>query len=366
MLPLEAWERVYVNEDFLGSLHGKLKCIDCHEGDPKSSEKDKAHLNLVAYPGDDAKTYCGGCHGSTVANHGQSLHANLQGYYKRIENRLGYSIKNNADVMTEFDKECGKCHASCGQCHVQRPISVGSGLMAGHQFRKTPSMVDNCTACHGSRVGAEYLGENEGYKADVHWLPNAKRCEFCHTGQQIHGTGQSLGYRYDNLDRPRCEGCHEKSKDGKDMNTANLYHSMHLASATVPKLACQVCHSQEYKNCNGCHTGGAGITGSSYLKFKIAKNYLKSPDRPYDYICVRHIPIAPDTYASWGIASLPNYSAEPTWKYATPHNISRWTSRTQVEQGKGCTANCHKSDYYLTSKDLFDYEVDANKNIIMN
>ena len=138
----------------------------------------------------------------------------------------------------------------------------------------------------------------------------------------------------------------------------------------IPTLSCQVCHSQPYKHCNGCHTGGSGITGSSYFKFKIAKNKfnLEAANRVYDYVTVRHIPIAPDTYASWGIADLPNFNSEPTWKYTTPHNIQKWTAQTDTTGTYGkCGGNCHDSEeYYLLSSDLLDYEIEANKNIIMD
>ncbi|MCI0512576.1 cytochrome c family protein [candidate division KSB1 bacterium] len=359
MLPLEAWEMVLVQTDFFNTSHGKMPCVACHSGNPAATDKNLAHAELIARPDDKPEVYCLTCHREVVNTHAQSLHANLAGYFKRIEERLGYSIQGDPNVMQKFNAECGKCHASCGQCHIQRPVSVKGGFTAGHTFKRTPSMTDNCTACHGSRVGAEYFGENSGQRADVHWTPKAKRCVFCHEASEMHGAGPQVDYRLANNTGPKCETCHAAAVD------ANQYHQIHWSNANLPNLACQVCHSQDYKNCNACHTGGAGITGSSYLKFKIAKNYLKSTDRPYDYVCVRHIPIAPDTYASWGIASLPHYDAEPTWKYATPHNIQRWTARTDTTGNASCFGKCHKSDYYLKAADLQPYEVTANQSLLM-
>jgi thiosulfate/3-mercaptopyruvate sulfurtransferase len=132
-----------------------------------------------------------------------------------------------------------------------------------------------------------------------------------------------------------------------------------------------VCHSQDYKHCNACHVGGAGITGSSYLKFKIGKNPLKSEAKPYDYVVVRHIPIAPTTFEEWGVNDLPNFDAEPTWKYATPHNIRRWTARTDTTGGGQCWAKCHNNwvpelDTYLRTEDMeFDYDVEPNKDVVI-
>jgi thiosulfate/3-mercaptopyruvate sulfurtransferase len=209
------------------------------------------------------------------------------------------------------------------------------------------------------------LGQNEGYVPDVHrFKPGGSQCTFCHDGMEMHGSGQTFDYRYLNTDMPRCEDCHEDSR------LSNIYHQMHVAYDFLPQLSCQVCHSQPYKHCNGCHTGGAGITGSSYIKFKIGKNKfnLEAANRNYDYVTVRHIPIAPDTYASWGIPDLPNFNSEPTWKYATPHNIQRWTAQTDTSGTNGdCGANCHKSEeYYLLTKELLDYEIEANKDIVMD
>jgi hypothetical protein len=363
---LEAFERVLVNNEFLNTPHGKIECIACHRGDKNAYEKQAAHKDLLAYPSEFDQVYCNGCHNDIVTKYENSLHRNQEGYFKRIEDRLGYSIKDNPDIMANYDKECGKCHASCGQCHVIRPVSVNGGFIKDqeHQF-VAPGRDDNCVACHGSRVGAEYLGQNEGYVADVHrYKQGGSQCTFCHDGMEMHSFGVAFDYRYLDTDMPRCEDCHTGVKD------ANLWHQAHWSNANLPQLSCQVCHSQPYKHCNGCHTGGAGITGSSYFKFKIGKNKfnLQSAGRNYDYVTVRHIPIVPDTYASWGIANLPNYNSEPTWKYATPHNIQRWTVQTDTTGSNGiCSAKCHKSkEFYLTTDDLFDQEKEANKEIVMD
>jgi thiosulfate/3-mercaptopyruvate sulfurtransferase len=354
---------VYVSEDFLQSAHGKSQCVDCHNGNPSAFDKEGAHQGIVALPSDSAEVYCERCHPDIVSRYSNSLHYNQNGYFKRIESRAGFDIRNDPDLMEHYNEECGKCHATCGQCHVSRPVSVHGGFVQGHEFDE-PDRDNNCVACHGSRVGAEYLGQNEGYAADLHrFKAGGGSCGFCHSGSEMHGSGVLYTYRYLNMEMPRCEDCHEDAKN------ANTYHEKHWASESLPSLSCHVCHSQPYKNCNGCHTGGSGITGSSYMKFKIAKNKfnLEAANRNYDYVTVRHIPIAPDTYASWGIANLANYNSEPTWKYTTPHNVQKWTNLTTVEEGQNCGDNCHNStEYYLLNNDLLSYEIEANKEIVMD
>jgi thiosulfate/3-mercaptopyruvate sulfurtransferase len=368
---LEAWEKVYVKESFLTTTHGQLSCISCHGGNQKATTKTEAHVDIVANPSEYDDTYCSGCHAGTVSMFTSSLHRTQEGYYTLFKERAGYDLRDHDDLQMEFDKECGKCHTTCGQCHISRPESVEGGFIDGHIFKKTPSMTNNCTACHGSRIGDEFLGGNDGYRSDVHWQPNAKRCEFCHSAQEMHGGSGHLETRYDdtNSTAPKCEDCHE------DVESDSIrYHVEHWQ---IPKtndsrslLQCQVCHSQDYKNCNACHTGGDGITGSSYMTYKIGKNHLQSLNRPYDYIVVRHIPVIQDTYASWGVGDLGNFDYLPTWKYATPHNIQRWTARTDTTGGvTRCSEKCHDRNStlgtYLRESDLEEYEKNANQNVII-
>jgi hypothetical protein len=370
---LEAWEKVYVKDSFLNTNHGRLSCVACHGGNEKATDKTAAHADIVSDPSEMADTYCAGCHAGTVSMFPNSLHRTQEGYFTLFEARAGFDLRSDEHIKAEFDAECGKCHTSCGQCHISRPESVLGGFIDGHIFKKTPSMTNNCTACHGSRVGAEYLGQNTGFGADVHYQPGAKRCEFCHSAQEMHGASGMLETRYDDMNTaaPKCEDCHGAAI------SANIYHEQHWEIPTTDEnrslLQCQVCHSQDYKNCNACHAGGDGITGSSWMSFKIGKNHLQSDNRPYDYTVVRHIPIIQDTFEEWGVTDLSNYDDLPTWKYATPHNIKRWTARTDTTGGGSCGSKCHNSathgnpdlTTYLKDTDSADYEKEANKEIII-
>ncbi len=371
MSQLEPWKRVYVKKQFLETVHGELGCITCHGGDDKSFNKKSAHQNLIIYPSEQAETYCADCHEDEVASFKSSLHWNQEGYFERFKVRAGgKDIRKTKHLLDEFNKDCGKCHTSCGQCHVVRPIAVNGGLNWRHIFKATPNLKNNCTACHGSRIGKEYTGENEGLKEDIHYtnLAGVMKCEDCHSAEEMHGSGEKLTSRYDvnNHAAPKCEKCHEDKKN------VNLYHQTHWQKTeNAPGLSCQVCHSQPYKNCNGCHVG-KGITGESYMQFKIGRNYLKSARPEYDYIAVRHIPIVPDTYANWGEGSeLTTFDAEPTWKYATPHNIRRWTAQTDTLITKGkladkCFLACHNNEkYYLRMDSLKTFEKTANKPVVI-
>ena len=362
MPPLEPWKKVLVEDKFFETPHGQIDCTWCHSGNPygdDDEDKDEAHEGLIKHPSERADMHCMTCHEKQSDMAKMSIHTTQEGFFERIRLRSGFDWRSpgHEDLYEDFEGECAACHASCGQCHITRPWTSGGGFNKGHVFYKSPDLQTNCTACHGSRVGEAYLGSLEGLKADVHYIPNAKKCQFCHNDHEMHGgdEGVLLTYRYDErTSNVKCEDCHEDSK------YSNEYHLQHWVGESGKRHSCFVCHSQPYKNCSGCHAGGHGITGSSYITFEIGRNYLKKTNKrykDYDYITVRHIPTAANTYEDWGIDDLANFdNAEPTWKYTSPHNILRWTPQTTVEEGQTCNANCHDTDLFLREDDVELYE----------
>ncbi|MBN1668249.1 MAG: hypothetical protein JW862_14245 [Anaerolineales bacterium] len=371
MAPLEPWEKVLIDEVFLATVHGQIPCQDCHGG-MQDAEKEIAHTGVIARPSQDAQAICGDCHPDVVAHAGTNLHNTQAGYWTVLEARSGGS--NHAELQEMFGNHCAECHTTCGDCHISQPASVGGGFVKGHLFYDQPSMTRNCTACHGSRVGNEYMGKNEGLKADVHFRQGRMTCIDCHSGADMHGYPQECNtchegpedgavmppdHRYDGIASPSCESCHAKVTVGND---GILMHEYHAA-----ELSCQVCHSISYTSCDGCHTEVSATTGNpfyrvenSYLGFYIGKNPLKSFDRPYEYVPVRHVPVAPTSFQYYGENLLPNFNALPTWAYATPHNIQRQTPQTE-----SCD-QCHGNpQYFLTIDKVYPEEVEANLGVIV-
>jgi hypothetical protein len=357
---LEAWQKVYVDEEkFIKSdPHAKATCIQCHGGVAGTDNMDEAHKGIVVDPTIDPEIVtrqCGTCHAEITKAQLTSLHFDSHGYDKIMQARL------NPAMAAAWEKaetnHCSSCHTSCGQCHVSQPTSVGGGLISGHQFKKVQAFTRTCTGCHGSRINNEYTGRNEGIPADVHWTKAGMACFKCHTGQQLHGMEGPKSMRYDGPPSPACTQCHPNALAGKGQV---MQHNLH-----GDKLQCQVCHSVDYKNCYSCHVQ-TNDKGSPYFKiepsvndFKIGLNPLKSPDRPWDYVVVRHAPIDPKSFEFYGQNVLSNFDALPTWKFATPHNIQRVTP-----QSEACD-NCHgKADLFLSEKDLQPYEIEANQKVI--
>lgn len=313
---------------------------------------------MIIDPSAGEATACQPCHNQTIDNVAASLHATQQGYFTAFERRGG----DTQQFETMFVDRCAECHGTCGQCHVSRPMSVGGGLTHGHMFRKTPSQTNQCTACHGSRVGDEFRGKNEGIPADTHYL-SGMNCMDCHTGMELHGDGTTPADRHANNAGPQCLTCHPGS-DSPDSTIP--YHALHAGN-----VSCNVCHSVSYKNCYSCHVemDSQGLRFPSEMDFRIARNPEKTEQRPFNYMLVRHIPIAPDSFEPWGL-EMPEYAATPTWRMATPHNIQRNTPQTE-----SCE-NCHASlDLYLTTEYIneqielglmVNQELEANAPVIVD
>ena len=373
MAPLEPWEKALVNgEEFLSTVHGKITCQDCHQGE-QSTDKEEAHTELVSHPSDDPETYCGNCHPDLTTAANNSLHGTLDGYWTVLETR-GVS-QNHPPAQEMFGNHCASCHASCGDCHVSRPTSVDGGFIDGHVFNAEPSMTNNCTACHGSRVGNEYMGKHEDIKADVHFRQGRMTCEDCHTSHEMHGQPPNCqechqgpeqnqvpppDHRYDGLQGPSCESCHASVTAGND---GNLMHENHPGS-----LSCQVCHSVSYTSCDGCHVSISEQTGNpifetegSYLGFYIGKNPIRNYARPYEYVPVRHVPISTTSFDFYEEGMVSNFTGKETWVYATPHNIQKNTP-----QAESCAA-CHGNpEVFLTADNVAPGELSANRNVIVD
>ncbi len=377
-----------------GDDHHPLTCQNCHGGaqDFSFANMDEAHAGLIADPSaagqvaclechldEDWSTACDACHEEIAAATSNSLHTNLWGFKRAIEERCAAGFDSlGPAVQSGFQASCASCHATCGQCHVSRPHTVGGGFpMNGaslsHRFAATPDPDQQCAACHGN-VGADFA-------ADVH-NEAGQRCASCHDAEEIHGDDQHTGAHYEDrfevATMPRCRECHVSLDDnfahihhaGVNPNCGQCHHASGGCNAChndgiafafsypLPVGQCQACHAQPYRNCSNCHN----LTGSGefdidapVVQFKIARNANPHRDE-YDFVVVRHAPVAPETFAEWGL-DLPGYSDQPTWTYAAPHNIQRVTPQNQA--GEHCFSACHESQtgpdgYLLRESDLFE------------
>lgn len=343
MPPMEPWEKVFLNvgsgtPEALDDHLAMVSCTGCHGGDASVLEdKDAAHAGLVADPSAGANSPCAACHAEVASSYESSVHFNLWGEKAAIAARIGVAGFDSCPewVKHGFKGECRSCHATCGDCHVSIPDSAGKGLIKNHQFKKKPHQKNQCMACHGSRIAAEFMGEIEGNEPDIHFS-KGMTCMTCHTGAEMHAPSAPGTDRYHVKQAAQCESCHP-------VKDANPYHLAHWTD-----LSCYVCHAQSYNNCSRCHVAGGWKNDPNYTQnnpardFKIGLNPF--PDKPYKFVTLRHVPVVPDTFDNWEGSehgALAGYSSLPTWKYATSHSIRRWTDRTKVPEGAACGAKCH-------------------------
>jgi thiosulfate/3-mercaptopyruvate sulfurtransferase len=399
------------------SVHFGRTCTACHGGDDAANSRALAHSGgFVATA--TAET-CNTCHSEIVASSADGLHTTLGGYNTILMQR-GFDMSDPASAE-RFGQQCTKCHTAvgtgdsastaCGQCHISVPATAGGGLISGHSFNATPSMDNNCTACHGSRVKDEYYGLNNEllernqavfaadspWNGDFHLIPDVHKtagftCMNCHSdsagsGAEMHGVGHPLpdqGDRYGVSTASRCSDCHGAEQSGF-VDVGTMHSTFHLEA-----MSCHVCHTQPYKNCFSCHTDvsseGLGfyrINGEDptladrrvadekaapdgLMTFRVGKNprFVEEGDMK-KYAVLRHVPVDKDVFqyteenAVDGIIPPTDSNLEttdmgslPTWKYATPHTIMRSTPITS-----SCD-NCHGADY---SKFWLTDPVDASQ-----
>jgi thiosulfate/3-mercaptopyruvate sulfurtransferase len=359
----EPYDRVYMGgegyETYKQSGHYDIGCVGCHGGTDNTDDKTLAHSgDFTRHPSMIYEEKCGSCHQSIVDNFKTSLHHGT-GQKRKVTMRSGLSGPEDFDQLPAhqiegYNANCATCHGTCGNCHVVRPPIGGGGLAKGHDFTKTPDMISVCVTCHVSRGGHAYLGVAAGTQPDVHLTSQNFKCIDCHNADELHGDGNPVEQRYAYSKLPECQDCHS------DKAKANTYHSVHYED-----FNCQVCHSQDYNNCGSCHIHGDGARIPSYMDFKIAGNPIPDVVTQYDLTLVRRTLAAPDNWEVYGVSEYANFDVFPTYNYTSPHNILRWTERTEVKDGKACSSNCHirneggtlvNRELYLFQSDLLEWE----------
>ncbi len=354
MAPLELHEKVQVDPEFLETTHGSMACTHCHAGNSQASDMQAAHVGLNADPTfPDATAACGECHAEEVELAKTSLHYTLATYNPMVHERASTDAAKLNLLNQGMDNHCYSCHASCGECHVSRPNFAKGGFISGHRFNKTPDQTNQCTACHGSRVGNEFTGKTG--QGDVHYTKHDMDCMACHSSKDLHGDGRSNHRdRYDVEGLASCQDCH--SLDDKIEQ-----HAIH-----GEKVSCYVCHAQPYANCYGCHVG-LDKQGLAYYKnpdeaelFRIGRNPEPNERHPEKWILVRRVPAVQDAFEFYGKDLLSRFDRLNNWKYTSPHNIQRKTS-----QNRECN-NCHgNEELYLTEDQVKPELLNANRAVIV-
>lgn len=355
MAPLEPQEKVLVSKDFLSTDHGEVGCVNCHGGNPAGKNKASAHKGMDPAPSiNNPEKACGECHEEIVATAKDSLHVTLSTFPSVLKSRADMGKWKHIDQARK--NHCASCHTSCGGCHVSRPQFAHKGFIKGHLFQNRSDPINQCTACHGSRVGNEFYGQRG--QGDVHAAKANMDCVACHKAKEMHAAApKDLVGRYYLKEMVRCTDCHNDLQYG-----SVRHHVNHL-----DKVQCQVCHSQTYVNCYSCHVGKDN-KGIAYFQNKREVETLKiglnrdrkAPGAGYRFMLVRHVPSFPKMFDFYGKNGFTNFGNVPTWTRASPHNIQRRTW-----QAASCN-HCHGNRMlFLSNSDLLDYEKQANRKVVV-
>jgi predicted CXXCH cytochrome family protein len=189
---------------FEASLHGSLKCVDCH-------------TTIKEYPHPDQITQvkCESCHADQAAGLAGSVHSVKAEHPCTSCHGDAHSIfpKNDprsAVYPLNVPRTCGACHGNDAMAKKHGlpnvyPLYMDS--IHGFALGKEGLLVAaNCQSCHGSHhILSHKDPQSQTYKANI-----PKTCGTCHAGITanymggVHGKAVAAG----NLKAPVCTDCH--------------------------------------------------------------------------------------------------------------------------------------------------------------
>ena len=189
---------------FGDSIHGSLKCNDCHTG-------------IKAYPHPDqvAKVDCKSCHADQASSLAGSVHANAAEHpctscHGNAHTIFPKSDSRSAVYPLNVPGTCGKCHGNEGMAKKHGLPSVYPAYMDSiHGFALSKEgllVAANCQTCHGSHhILSRNDPQSPTYRTNI-----PKTCGQCHAKINedymagVHGTAMAAG----NAKAPVCTDCH--------------------------------------------------------------------------------------------------------------------------------------------------------------
>jgi hypothetical protein len=190
-------------DDYIGSAHGEIACVSCHEaiGNRRHPSK-KTNIDIAskrAYSLEMNQS-CRNCHDKKFTQYDGSIHASLvaQGSNDApicTDCHSAHSIERMRDFRAETGYPCKKCHENI---YTAYSASVhGSARLTGNVIRDENFQAPICSDCHNSHgVAAVEIGDTLrsqcfGCHENVsmlhsQWLPNSGKhldivsCAVCH------------------------------------------------------------------------------------------------------------------------------------------------------------------------------------------
>ena len=255
--------KIGVDGDKFGkSVHGSLKCNDCHN-------------DITEYPHPDkpAKVQCGTCHSDQESQLKGSVHADSKEHPCTSCHGDPHSIFPKADARStvyplNVPGTCGKCHGNGGMAQKHGLPSVypnyvdsihgmalnkegllvaancqschGSHNIQSHNNPKSPTFKANipgtCGTCH-AKINAEFSDGAHG-KAVAAGRMKAPVCSDCHTAHQILQPTES---EFRMQSTPICGSCH---KDKLSTYRDTFHSQLGSLGGYVETARCWDCHGE--------------------------------------------------------------------------------------------------------------------------
>ncbi|HEX3985058.1 MAG TPA: cytochrome c3 family protein [Acidobacteriaceae bacterium] len=247
-------------DKFHASMHGSLKCTDCH-----------TNVKGYPHPANAAVVNCSTCHTDEAAGLAGSVHAKASEHPCLGCHGDPHSIVTRTDPQSpvyplNIPKTCGSCHGNAAMAkkyHLPNVYALYLDSIHGFALGKEGLLVAaNCTSCHGSHgilshtnpksstyrtnipatCGSCHVGINEQYQKGIHGKAvaagnkNAPVCTDCHTA---HGIIEPTSADFRMQSTPVCGSCHRD----KFSTYRDTFHSqLGLLGGYVQTARCWDCH----------------------------------------------------------------------------------------------------------------------------
>jgi len=226
-------------EQFAGSVHGFLECLDCH-----------TQADSEDHPDVGTKADCSGCHEDEVSQHKLSIHGEMEAAgrlpgdgcascHGEIHSLIPHEDPESATNPAAIAETCGVCHADPDLAadlgiHLVLPLEAYTSSVHSRAVQRGVEAA-TCSACHGSHDIQPAAKPSSRVHADK--VPET--CGQCHGNvtavfnASVHGKAVAHGIR----DAPTCTDCH-----GEHRILEPQHDDSSVSATNIPKVTCGRCH----------------------------------------------------------------------------------------------------------------------------
>jgi hypothetical protein len=275
---------------FRNDIHAArgISCADCHGGDSRSDDMDKAMARSAGFigvpKGDSISTVCASCHANPerMKKYGSNLPTDQ---WEKLQRSAHGKASTSGGVHIA---QCITCHDAHGIVSVSNPRSPVYPL----------NVVATCTRCHSNATFIRSYNPSlpvdqlEKYRTSVHGVRNQKgdtrvaECASCHGSHDILPHTEPNSHVFPTKLPGTCAGCHSNPEHMKGYNIPTdqyekFARSVHgvalLQKQDIGAPACNSCHGNHgatppgvesiSKVCGTCHSLNADLfSGSPHKK----------------------------------------------------------------------------------------------------